>query len=139
MVNFQNVFRASPTNYMILEADAPKFTIVEVTDFHTELLNRGRDTLIGSGLFECYPENPDNNWDQNSTQKLRTSLSEVVIKRTAQTLNVRYDVFNKSYGIFEPRYWSILNIPIIEEGFVKYILNTTIDITPFYKNGFSIK
>ena len=132
---YQEVFRACPSNYLILYTDEI-FTIVDVSNFHESLLGRKREDLVGKGLFECYPENPQNNWDENGLVALKSSMQKVVKEGTTQVVQLRYDVpVNDG---FEFRYWEVKCIPIFMAGVLMYILNTSYDITQLYKNGFKI-
>lgn len=139
MISNLTIFRACPSNYIILKPDVPKFTIVEVTDYHTKLLNRSRKSLIGRGLFECYPESPENNWDSDSKNKLMRLLTRVIKYKTNQSMLTRYDVFNEETQKIDIRHWMIDLYPIFKEGKIKYIFNASIDVTVMYKLGMEIK
>lgn len=136
--DYKSIFKKCPSNYMLLMPDAPIFTIVEVTDFHLKLLHRERRNVLGYGLFEIYPPNPYNRWDQNSAKKLKECLSEVVETKMQQSMIARYDVYNEIAQGFDPMYWSIDNIPILEDGAVTYILNTSVNVTSLYDQGFVV-
>lgn len=133
------IFKACPSNFMLLLPDVPKFTIVQVTDYHCTLLSRKREDLVSRGLFECYPPNPENHWDESSSSLLLKSLSDVVETESPHTLIAQYDVLNPVCNTFEVRYWSIANIPIIIKDKLTYILNTSIDVTAFYNKGFKVQ
>ncbi|HEU4608058.1 MAG TPA: hypothetical protein VFS31_08115, partial [Chitinophagaceae bacterium] len=52
------VLNAVPDNYLILLPDAPKFTIVGVTDAYLRATITKREEILGKGLFEVFPDNP---------------------------------------------------------------------------------
>ncbi|HEY1024645.1 MAG TPA: hypothetical protein VGE26_05725, partial [Sphingobacteriaceae bacterium] len=73
------VFRALPVAGTILRPDAPRFTIAEVNDEYLRLSGREREGLEGRGLFEAFPQNPDDR-EATGLQHLREALLGVITK-----------------------------------------------------------
>src|SRR5687767_13654079 len=70
------ILDAAPDLYLVLRADAPRFTIAAVSDAYlraTLTTREGPSGIIGRGLFEVFPDPPD---DPNATgtRNLRSSL-----------------------------------------------------------------
>jgi PAS domain-containing protein len=132
MINtdFQEIFKALPANYMVLDLD---YRIVEVTDYHLKVLQRTRD-IIGKNLFDAYPVNPASGYDHDNMDKLRKSLERVKASNAVHQMEIlRYDIpFPDG---FEVRYWLVKNIPVFRDGELHRILNTSIDITDLTKVG----
>jgi signal transduction histidine kinase len=123
------LFEKSPEVLLVLLPDAPTFTMVAATDSRLDVTHTTRDGTIGRGLFEVFPDNPD---DPTATgaNNLRASLDRVLATRAADTMAVqKYDIRGPG-GAFEVRYWSPKNIPVLsDEGEVRYILHRVEDVT----------
>lgn len=52
------ILNAVPDNYLILLPDAPRFTIVGVTEAYLKATFTKREEIVGMGLFEVFPDNP---------------------------------------------------------------------------------
>lgn len=118
-----------PGNCALLLPDAPRFTIVAVTDDYVKVSGKKREELVDTGLFEAFPNSPDDP-DQASVKRLKESLEEVLLKKRSSTLPLhRYDI-PTGVGKFDERYWSAINKPIIGDGGeIKYILHSAEDVT----------
>lgn len=130
---FIDLFKAMPGNSALLLPDAPRFTIVAVTDDYIKTSGQSMEELIGKGLFEAFPNAPDDP-AQTGVKQLQASLEEVLCKREAHRLPLhRYDLL-KTDGSFEERYWSSVNKPVLgEDGAICYILHCAEDLTQLVK------
>lgn len=128
-LNFQVLFEQSPTAFLVLIPNAA-FTIVAVTDAYLQATLRRRDELVGKGLFEAFPDNPDDR-DASGTQNLRASLLRVLSTRVPDAMPVqKYDIIRPD-GTFEERHWTPLNSPVLgQDGNVLYLLHQVEDVTP---------
>ncbi len=125
---FRVLFEESPDLTMILLPDAPHFTIVAATHARLRATHTTRDS-IGRGLFEVFPDNPDDS-GSNSSGNLRASIERVLQTRQPDTMPVqKYDI-RLPDGTFEEKYWSPRNQPILDaSGQVIYILHRAQDVT----------
>jgi PAS domain S-box-containing protein len=129
--NFLNlsVFQSIPGNIALLLPDAPVYTIIATTDGYLRISGRSKEELIGKGLFEAFPNPPD---DPNLTseKRLRASLEHTVKLKEPHRLPLhRYDIYTAD-GFFDERYWSAVNKPVLNEaGEIIYILHCAEDIT----------
>lgn len=123
------VFQAMPGNSALLLPDAPRFTIVAVTDSYAQTSNRSREELVGKGLFEAFP-NASGDAEKKSEQVLRASLVYALHHRELHKLPLhRYDIPNPD-GSFDERYWSAVNKPVTDKsGKVLYIIHSAEDVT----------
>jgi len=123
------IFEVSPGHNLLIKADPPVFTIVAASASHLKLTGKRLHDVLGKGLFEAFPPNPDNPED-TSDKDLRASFMHVVATGESHQLPVqRYDVSNKE-NVFEERYWRIANCPVKgDDGSVEFILNSLQDIT----------
>lgn len=133
VLNFQAIFEAVPGLYLILK---PDFTIIAASEAYLEATHTSRDKILGQGLFEVFPDNPD---DPHATgvKNLTLSLNTVLDTKAPHTMAVqKYDVKKPAAqgGGFEERYWSPLNSPVLDEkGNVIFIIHSVVDVTQFMK------
>src|ERR1700722_10165611 len=87
--DFRLLFESVPGLYLVLE---PDFTIVAVSDAYLRATMTQREKLIGLGIFEAFPDNPD---DPAATgvSNLRASLERVIQSGIADVMAVqKYDI-----------------------------------------------
>ena len=128
-LDFRLLFEESPDVLLVLLPDAPRFTQVGATRARLAATLTTREQTIGRGLFEQFPDNPD---DPAATgaRNLRASLDRVLATRAPDTMAVqKYDIRGAD-GTFQTRYWSPRNIPVLgDAGEVRYILHRVEDVT----------
>ncbi|OLY94294.1 hypothetical protein SAMN05444008_105128 [Cnuella takakiae] len=122
------IFEAISGNSMLIQTDAPKFTILAATPGYCNTSGRTRDFLIGKGVFEAFPGS-DNPKD-SGTHALHDSLMAVIESKKPQFLPLhRYDIQNTD-GRYKEKYWKTSNVPVFSpDGEVTYIVHTSEDIT----------
>lgn len=127
--DFRLLFEASPDILLVLLPDAPRFTIIAATASRLAATNTTRESTIGRGLFEIFPDNPDDP-AATGTSNLRASLDRVIATRAPDTMAVqKYDI-RGSDGSFQVKYWSPKNLPVLSPGGeVLYILHRVEDVT----------
>ncbi|QOJ22615.1 MAG: PAS domain S-box protein [Gammaproteobacteria bacterium] len=129
---YQQLFEASPHPYLILRTDSG-FTIAAVNNKYLEVTGTERDAIVGHGLFEIFPDNPQDHASDN-VGDLRASLHHVLRKKCTDVMSVqKYDIpLRDGSGEFEPKYWSPVNTPVLDaEGRVAYIIHHVEDVTEF--------
>ena len=128
-LDFRRLFEESPDVLLVLLPDAPRFTMVAATRARLEATMLTREQTIGHGLFEVFPDNPEDG-GASGTNNLRASLERVLATRAADTMAVqKYDIRGPD-GEFVVKHWSPKNIPVLSEnGEVRYILHRVEDVT----------
>ena len=123
------IFRSLPARYLIVEADAPRYTIRECTDAYLQVAGRDR-SIIGRPLFEEFPDNPADP-GRDGVKNLTRSLEAVIHTGRKQELPLqRYDVQAAPGLPFEARYWKVSNTPVFDtEGRVVSIIHQVEDVT----------
>ena len=131
-IDFQVLFESVPGLYLVLQPDSPRFTILSVNDAYLQATMTKREKIIGRGLFEVFPDNP-NDPAATGTSNLRKSLEQVLGKKVAHTMAIqKYDIPHPESGEFEERYWSPLNKPVLDsQNKVVYIIHRVEDVTAF--------
>src|SRR5215207_8091782 len=121
VLDFHLLFEESPDILLVLLPDAPRFTMVGATRSRLAATHTTREQIIGKGLFELFPDNPDDP-SATGTANLRASLERVLATRAPDTMAVqKYDI-RAPDGSFQVRYWSPRNIPLLSpQGEVMYI------------------
>src|SRR3989442_1160339 len=131
--DFQVLFESAPGLYLVL---TPALTIVAVSDAYLKATMTKREEILGRGLFEVFPDNPD---DPAATRvrNLRASLDRVLTHRVPDTMaGQKYDIRRPESegGGFEERYWSPVNSPVLgADGKVAYIIHRVEDVTEFIR------
>ncbi len=130
--NFQIIFESLGSNYLILDATAPKFTIVAVANGYLAATLTERKDLVGVDLFKAFPDNPA---DEHATgeRNLSASLNRVLeLKKPDHMPIQKYDIpISRTEDLgFEERYWLPVNAPIFDEsGNITYIAHFVTDVT----------
>jgi PAS domain S-box-containing protein len=134
--HFRALFESLPGLYLVLK---PDFTIVAVSDAYLEATMTKRAEILGRGIFEVFPDNPD---DPGATgvANLRSSLDRVLQGLATDTMAIqKYDV-RRPDGVFEERYWSPVNSPVVgADGKIEYIIHRVEDVTDFVHQKQSTK
>lgn len=129
LLDFRQIFESAPGLYLIL---APDLTIVGVTNAYAKATLQQRDAMVGRGLFDVFPDNPDDP-NADGVSNLRASLDRVRRSKVADTMAIqKYDIRKPDAdgGGFEERYWSPVNTPVLDEaGAVRYIIHAVEDVT----------
>ena len=131
-LDFKSLFESAPALYLVVRADAPRYTIVAVSDallVHT--LTR-RDDIVGRGLFEAFPDNPEDP-TTSAAGNTSASLARVVASRAPDQMPLqRHDVRRPSEegGGYEERWWNPVNSPVFgPSGEVEHILLRVENVT----------
>jgi signal transduction histidine kinase/CheY-like chemotaxis protein len=128
--DFKLLFESAPELYLVL---SPAFEIVAVSDAYLRATLTERSAIVGRGLFEIFPDNPDDP-AADGVRNLRLSLERVLIDRAANTMAVqKYDIRGAD-GRFEERFWSPVNTPVLDgQGNVLWIIHRVEDVTDFVR------
>jgi len=130
---FRLLFEAAPDAYVAL---SPDLTILAVTDAYLRASMTQREKILGRGLFEVFPDNPDDPATEG-TRNLRASLVQVLQHRKPDAMPVqKYDIRRPEAegGGFEERFWSPVNSPVLDaHGELLYIIHRVEDVTEFMR------
>ncbi|MDP1589786.1 MAG: histidine kinase dimerization/phospho-acceptor domain-containing protein, partial [Prosthecobacter sp.] len=126
----KSLFESLPGLYLVL---TPELQIVAVSDAYLKATLTTREGILGRGLFEVFPDNPD---DPAATgmSNLRASLDRVLQNAAPDTMAIqKYDV-RRPDGEFEERYWSPVNSPVVgADQRVQYIIHRVEEVTEFVR------
>ena len=118
--DFRALFEAMPAACLVITPDVPRYTIVAATDAYCRYAQISRETVLGRGLFEVFPD--DGAFSalgagQRRVQvALRDSFAKVYRTRVADRMAIqRYDLPGRD-GRLEPRYWQPIYAPVFAPG-----------------------
>jgi signal transduction histidine kinase len=131
--DFRKLFESAPGLYLVL---LPNLIIVAVSDAYLQATMTEREKILGRGIFEVFPDNPDDP-NADGVRNLHASLQRVLQKGKADTMPVqKYDIRRPESegGGFEERHWSPVNSPVFAgHGELAYIIHRVEDVTEFVK------
>jgi signal transduction histidine kinase/CheY-like chemotaxis protein len=128
-LDFESLFQAAPGSYLVLD---PDLVIVAVSDAYLRDTMTVREQIVGRGLFEVFPDNPDDP-EANGESNLRASLDRVRRDHVPDTMALQqYDIRRPDAdgGGFEVRFWSPVNSPVLEpDGTLAFIIHSVEEVT----------
>jgi PAS domain S-box-containing protein len=126
----ENLFQSLPSLFLIL---APDLKIVSASDAYLQATRTKRQDLIGRGIFEVFPDNPDDPGTIGASH-VRASFERVRQTGTSDTMAIqRYDI-RRADGVFEERYWSPINSPVLgRDGRIEFLIHRVEDVTEFVR------
>jgi PAS domain-containing protein len=126
-VDYQAIFKVIPA---VMVALTPDFTILDVSDETAELTGQKAEDLVGRDVFDTFRLNPRDPGEPGP-RILRESLEIVVATGERHIVPlIRYDLEDPTRpGVFDERYWDIVNIPVMAEGRVSQIVFRAMDVT----------
>ncbi|HXB02052.1 MAG TPA: PAS domain S-box protein [Opitutaceae bacterium] len=129
-LQFRALFEALPGLFLVL---TPDLKITAVSDAYLKATLTKREEILGRGLFEIFPDNP-NDPAASGASNLRASLDRVQKDAVSDTMAIqKYDV-RRPDGVFEERYWSPVNSPVLNVNRqVEYIIHRVEDVTEFVR------
>lgn len=133
--DFRALFESAPGLNLVLR---PDLSIVAASDAYLRATMTRREEVLGRNIFDVFPDNPADA-SASGVRNLRGSLDRVLHQRTSDTMAVqKYDIRRppSEGGGFEERYWSPVNIPVLDEsGEVRYIIHRVEDVTEFVRTS----
>lgn len=126
-IDFEALLGRSPNPYIIMD---PDFTIVWMNEAYLKSTMRTREDLVGRGMFEAFPSDPES----ESFRQLDSSLRRARESGKADEIAlIRYDIARPD-GVLDVRYWSATHTPLVDDaGLVEYILQHTVDVTELHE------
>ncbi len=122
------VFNVLPGAFLLL---TPDLVIEAASDAYVAVSLLPREQLIGSSLFELFPDNPEVP-EVHGERNLRASFARVLTTgKPHEMAQQRYDVPDPTApGRFLERYWLINNSAVLDEaGRVQHLLHAVVDVT----------
>lgn len=134
-IDFKKIFESLPGLYLIL---SPDLEILAVSNAYLDATMTQREAILGKNLFDVFPDNPN---DPSATGEfnLKASLNRVFTKKLPDKMQEqKYDIRRplSEGGQFEVRYWSPMNVPVLENDLsVMYIIHNATDVTELHNTA----
>ncbi|HEY2789467.1 MAG TPA: ATP-binding protein [Gaiellales bacterium] len=133
-IDFKALFEAAPGLFLVLD---PEFRIVAASDAYLAAVMARREDILGRGIFEAFPADPDDDSQVAREGLVRRSLERVRDTGASDTLSVqRHDLRrpDSDGGGVDVRYWSPVNSPVLDEWRrVRYVIHRVEDVTEFVR------
>lgn len=130
-LDFRVLFESVPGLYLVLD---PELRIRAVSNAYLAATLTHRNSILGRGIFEVFPDNPDDP-EATGVANLRRSLDRVCATKTPDAMAVqKYDVKipTEDGSKFEVRYWSPVNSPVLDSaGQLLFIIHRVEDVTDY--------
>jgi PAS domain-containing protein len=126
--SFGKIFESLPHLALVL---SPQFIIKAVSEAYLAATLTKRETITGRYVFDVFPDNPGAP-NANAVRNLKASLEQALRTGKPHQMPVQhYDVPDPEHpGEFVERYWSPLNIPVLnEQGEVSCIVHQVTNVT----------
>jgi diguanylate cyclase (GGDEF)-like protein/PAS domain S-box-containing protein len=129
---YESIFKSAPIGGYLL-TPTPEAVILDVNDFFLHNVSLMREDMIGRGLFEVFPADPDDPKD-TGVEALQRSIAQAIVTGERQILSAqRYPikkVLPNGEVFYEERFWNASNTPIFDQdGQLTCIFHATIDVT----------
>lgn len=130
-VDYRWLFEALPVPILVLGTD---LTIIAMNDAYLAVSGVTREDLLGRTPMEAFPDNPGDP-EATGVRNLTRSLHAVLESGRADTMALqRYDVQAGPAGEFRQRYWSPVNVPLLDSnGQVSHIIHRVEEVTEFVR------
>lgn len=127
LIDYMAVFQNIPVPALLL---TPEFVIADVNLTYLQVAGRTRDELLGRNVFDAFPDNPSDP-EATGVRNLTASLHRVLATSKPDVMHPqKYDVEIGDSGVFERRYWTQVNAPVLgSKGQVTLIVHTAEDVT----------
>lgn len=131
---YNEIFNNSPAAMLIIDTDAPAYTILDANKAYLNATNTTREELVGKSVFGAFPANPTDEVSKNIERTIFSFEQAISTRETHTMSDYRYDIPIRGTNLFEERYWTTSNTPILDEqGNVKYFIHSPANITELHK------
>lgn len=117
-----SVLNAVPARYLVLLADAPRFTVVAATDAYLQVTGRCREKLVGQSLFAVL----SNTKEATGLKNIKASLERVLQHGQEHCMEEQpFDVLDPVHGVSTCTTGRLRNTPVLDSnGVVQYIIHS---------------
>ncbi|MFI0940138.1 SpoIIE family protein phosphatase [Streptomyces sp. NPDC021020] len=132
-IDYRAVYKGLPAGIALLD---PGLHYLDVNDAYERQSGKSLADLVGRYIFDVFPDSPERADTANGPANLGASLRHVLATRERDALPLqRYDVERPGRpGVFEERYWSTINTPVLDaDGEVALIVHRAEEVTAFMK------
>jgi hypothetical protein len=118
-----------PSPTMVVDRD---LVIRSTNQAFLAAVNRSSEELLSHPVFEAFPDNPDAEDPHDGLERLAKSFESVLRREQRHDMVIqRYDIADSSQpGRFLVKYWSPVNLPVLDGDGVVGVALQTRELTP---------
>lgn len=120
------LLRNSPSPMLLY---APDLSILYVNDAHLRMTGRTREDMIGRHMFDVFAPNPESDDAASAQRSIEAAVAEMIATGQPHIIEEQQHDLPSVNGNYEPRFWSMVQWPIHEDGSAVAILQRSEDIT----------
>ena len=137
-IDYKSLFQALPERYVVFAPDSPAFTMIAASEKYFEVTNKTANEVLGKSLFKVFPDTSEKA-KKTGKGELQESLEKVIqTKKPDSTGVIRYDLADKN-GSLKKRFWQATHYPLIENGELVGIVQSTADVTDLIQSNERLK
>jgi len=131
---YKATFNKISAAILLIDIDAPLYTILDVNEAYLMATNSTREALVGKSVFGAFPANPSDEEAKNIKMTI-FSFEEAIRTKMPHTMSdYRYDIPVRGTEEFEERYWTTSNTPVLDENEnVSYLIHSPANVTELIK------
>ena len=131
---YKATFNKISSAILLINIDAPLYTILDVNDAYLRATNSTREALVGKSVFGAFPANPSDEEAKNIKMTIFSFEEAIRTKKTHTMSDYRYDIPIRGTNDFEERYWTTSNTPVLDEHEnVSYLIHSPANVTELIK------
>ena len=129
-IDFHEVFINNPVPQLVLAADSPLYTVLDVNPSYLTATRTTYENLIGRPIFEAFPANPER-LDLKNVERTIHSFERAIQTKKADIMpEFQFDIPVPGSSTFEERHWTAINTPILDtNNRVKFLVQSSTDVT----------
>ncbi|MFZ1250209.1 MAG: ATP-binding protein [Candidatus Microsaccharimonas sp.] len=128
MLNFEKLFVALGTPYIIFDASDPDCTILEENEAHAAIAMVNREDVIGKKLLDAFPDTSEQ-YKKTGKSELAESIRRVATTGKTEVMPVfGYDIKDRN-GILKTKFWEVTHSPVFEGKKIVAVMQQSKDIT----------
>lgn len=93
------------------------------------MTGRSADELIGRAMFDVFAPNPDHDDTASAQGAIKAAVAEIIATGNPHTIEEQQHDLSDENGDYVPRFWSMVQWPVRENGEVVAILQRAEDVT----------
>ena len=113
-LDYRAIFASAPTAFLLVRADAPRWTILAVSDEYCRITHQRRESIVGRGTFEVFPESHGTE-SSHGKHNVRSSFEVALAMKGRIVLPIqRYDLppEGDGDGSYQEHYWRMSSAPV---------------------------
>ena len=113
-LDYRAIFAAAPTAFLLVRADAPRWTILAASDEYCRITHQRRENLVGRGTFEVFPESHGTE-SSHGKHNVRSSFEVALAMNGRIVLPIqRYDLppSGDDDAAYQEHYWRMSSAPV---------------------------